>query len=216
MQEQLEKAARSGENERAEIIRALANTPDEALQGALDALAHSQKLVWEVAIELIRAIGYPKNALAISSLVAYVGNSNAPGWEMAVKTLDDLNASITVPYIIAYLLEKDQHQFWEDDVEGICLMLSRINKEVTKRCGPTIAYILGQASIHPSPDLDRGFLVEVLERIGSPDVHYALPALIDLANQEGASNIGRRARAFITSFSKQALEPYRQRLSTLE
>lgn len=95
IREQLEKAAQSGENERIAIVREIAKNSDEALQGALDALAHSQKLVWEVAIELIRAIGYPKNALALPSLVAYVGNSNAPGWEMAVKTLDDLNASIT-------------------------------------------------------------------------------------------------------------------------
>lgn len=216
IQGQLGKAAHSSENERVEIIQELANHPDEALHAALEALALPQKNLWEVAVEVIRAIGYPKNALAIPSLVALAGNSNAPGWEMVVKTLGDLSASITVPHIIAYLLTKDQHQFWEDDVEGICLMLSHLNRAFAIKCGPTIAYILGQTNIHASQDLDRGFLLDVLEKIGSPHAQYALPALIDLAKKEGASRIGKQARALIASFSKQILHPYRHLLPAIE
>lgn len=216
IQDQLEKAAKANEKERMEIIRELANRPDEALQPALDTFTLPQKHLWEVAAQVIRTIGYPKNAPAIPSLVAYVGNSNAPGWEMAVETLVDLGAPIVVPSLIASLWEKDRHQYWETDVEGISLMLSQVNREFAVMCGPTIVYLLSQPNSLSSQDLDQGFLLDVLEKIGPPSINYAIPVLIDIAKKEGTSRIGRQASALITSFSKQDLNPYSLLLPTIE
>lgn len=215
-EDQLEIAARSDEKERILIINELIKQPDEALQAALNILARPLKHVWAVAVQIIHAIGYPKNAPAIPSLVAYVGNSNAPGWESAVETLVDLGAPIVVPYLIAYLWEKDRHQFWGDDVEGICLMLVQANREFARMCGPTIIYILSQNNSISSNELDKGFLLDVLEKISSVDIEYAMPILIDLVKQEGASKIGDQARKLLASFSEQIIDTYRLILPSTE
>jgi hypothetical protein len=71
---QLEKAAFSHKEERARMIQGLANHPDETLDAAIQILHHPKKVSWEVATQVIRAIGYPRNAEAIPTLIAHVGD----------------------------------------------------------------------------------------------------------------------------------------------
>lgn len=212
IQDQLEKAADSNVSERMEIIRDLVNQPDIALQGALDVFTRPhkrpQKHLWEVAVQVIRAVGYPRNASAIPLLVDLVGNMNAPGWEMAVETLDELGATLVVPYLIVYLWDKGRHQYWGDDVEGICLMLSNVNREFAAMCGPTIVYILDQETSTATHDLDKGFLLDVLEKIGADCGEYALPTLISLLQKEETYDLKMRIHRLIASFGKESLKPY--------
>ena len=208
MQDQLEKAAHSNESDRAKIISEIVNQPD-ALQGSLYVFTRPLKHLWGVAVQVIRAIGYPKNASAIPSLVNFAGNMNAPGWEAAVETLDELGAPFVVPYLLAYLWDKERHQYWGYDVEGICLMLSSVNREFAVMCGPTIAYLLSQEASTDPHDLDKGFLLDVLEKIGADCGEYALPTLISLLQREETYDLRTRIHRLIASFDKELLEPYR-------
>lgn len=208
IQDQLEKAAHSNESDRAKIISEIANQPD-ALQGSLYVFTRPLKHLWEVAVQVIRAVGYPKNASAIPSLVDFAGNMNAPGWETAVETLAELGAPIVVPYVIVYLWDKERHQYWGDDVEGICLMLSSVNREFAVMCGPTIVYLLGQEAPISPHDLDKSFLLDVLEKIGADCGEYALPTLISLLQEKETRDLSPRIRRLIGSFDKELLEPYR-------
>ena len=86
---ELEKAAFSQKDERERMIQHLAHYPD-ALQNAIHVLNHPKKVYWEVATQVIRAIGYPRNAEAIPTLIAHVGDQNSFAWKEPVQALVDM------------------------------------------------------------------------------------------------------------------------------
>ncbi len=80
---------------------------------------------------------------------------------------------------------------------------------------PRSSTFLGRSDLPPDEDLDKGFLLDVLEKIGPESVTYALPTLIDLASREGTSEVGKQTWRLIQSFSKEALEPYKFLLDSI-
>ncbi len=205
----LDEAMRSDESGRKRIIGELASRPDDVLDDVIRIFGHAKKSLWKAAAQVIRAIGYPRNAKAIPTLVGEVGDGNSPAWEEAVQTLTDIGPYVVVPYLIHFIWDRTSHFYWGDDVEGICSMLLTVDLTYAVVCGPTLVYILGRSDLPPDKDLDKGYLLDVLKKIGPDGMAYALPTLIDLASREGTSEVGKQARRLIQSFSKEALEPYK-------
>ncbi len=210
---QLEKAAFSQKEERAQMIQELAHYPD-ALQKAIHVLNYPKKVYWEVATQVIRAIGYPRNAEAIPPLIAHVGDQNSLAWKEAVQALVDMGPQVVVPHLMLSLWDQDRHEYWGGDVEGICSMLYyELEQEYAKQCGPLLSYILSRDDLPPPHDLDRGFLLNVLEKIGNDCAEYSLPTLIDFVRKEGESDVGKQAQRLIASFSEEVLRPYKYLLT---
>jgi hypothetical protein len=112
--------------------------------------------------------------------------------------------------------DRDRHAYWGGDVEGICSMLYEVDAQYAKQCGPLITYILGRDDLPPPRDLDRGFLLQVLEKIGNDCAEYALPTLIDFVGNEGKSDGGMQAQRLIASFSQEVLRPYTYLLASFQ
>ena len=205
---QLKKAAFSHKDESDRIIQDLANHPDDTLSEAIHVLNRPMKVYWEVATQVIRAIGFPRNAEAIPTLIAHIGDQNSLAWKEAIQTLVDMGPQVVVPHLTLSLWDRDQHQYWGSDVEGICSMLSEVDQEYAKQCGPLITYILGRDDLPPPRDLDREFLLDVLEKIGNDCAEYALPTLIDFVRKEGTSDAGIQAQRLVASYSEEVLRPY--------
>lgn len=205
---QLKEAVQADEQQKVRIIRELTSHPDETLEAIIQILRHPGAL-GKIAIEIVRTIGYPRNESAIPILLGHVKDKNSYIWEEAVQTLADIGPDVVVPYLIQSIWDRTSHVYWDDDVEGMCLMLTTLDRAYAVACGPTLVYILGRSDLPPDRDLDKGFLLDVLEKIGPDNVIYALPTLIDLASREGTSDVGKQARRLIQSFSEEALEPYK-------
>ncbi len=213
LEAQLEQAASSSKQVKERIIHELASQPNDGLEVALQVLNYPKKPLWEVAVQLIRAIGYPKNARAIPTLIAHVGDLNSLAWQEAVEALVEMGSQVVVPYLIQDLWERNRHQYWGADVEGICTMLCQVDKEYAVQCGPTIAYLLGRTDL---PDnLDGSLLLDVLQKVGPDCAEYALPTLIDLVHHQERSELHSQIKELISSFAHEALEPYKYVLASV-
>lgn len=209
-------AAREYNEQKAEyIIQELVKSPDEAIKVLVNALREPDKIRQAIAIRVIRLIGYPKNESAIPSLVYHIGDPNLPGWGDAVNALTDMGLHVVIPYLIHALWNRDKNQYWGADVEGMCNMLLTVDRIYAVACGPTLVYILGWSDLPPDKELDKSFLLDVLEKIGPDCAIYALPTLIDLVSREGTNVVGKQAQRLIQSFSKEALEPYKFLLASI-
>ncbi|HVB21444.1 MAG TPA: HEAT repeat domain-containing protein [Ktedonobacteraceae bacterium] len=211
----LEAAAYAETDQRKQLLNEIAIFPDEALSVAFKILRSMNRRLWRVAIEVIHTIGYPQNAEAILWMIARVEDRNFLAREEAIQTLLDMGPTVVVPYLILEMWDAKRHQYWGADVEGICGMLTIVDRAYAVACGPTLVYILGRSDLPPDEDLDKGFLLDVLEKIGPESVTYALPTLIDLVSREGTSEVGKQAQRLILSFGKEALEPYKFLLASI-
>ena len=174
---QLGKASRSNAIEREQIIRGLATHPDETIDAVIHLLNSPKKELWEIAVQVIRTIDYPRNARSIPILITHVGDQNSPAWQEAVEALIDIGIDVVVPYLIIDLWDKNHHEYWGADVEGICSMLCVVDREYAIRCGLMITYILSH-DMSPPDELDKGFLLQVLEQLGNDCANYSIPTLI--------------------------------------
>lgn len=211
----LEAAAYAETDQRKRLLNEIASFPEETLSVAFKILRSMNRQLWRVAIEVIRTIGYPQNAEAILWMIARVEDKNFLAREEAVQTLLDMGPHVVVPYLILEMWDAKRHQYWGDDVEGICSMLTFVDRTYAVACGPTLVYILGRSDLPPDEDLDKSFLLNVLEKIGPDSLAYALPTLIDLASREGTSDVGKQTWQLIQSFSEEALEPYKFLLESI-
>jgi hypothetical protein len=147
--------------------------------------------------------------------VYHIGDPNLPGWNEAVNALTDMGLHVVVPYLIRAIWNRDKNQYWGADVEGMCSMLLTVDHTYAVACGPTLVYILGRSDLPPDKDLDKGYLLDVLKKIGPDGMAYALPTLIDLLSREGTSEVGKQTWRLIQSFSEEALEPYKFLLESI-
>lgn len=218
MIEDLLEEAASSENaqSRSQIIRELARYPDKLRSAIANLLKKRKRYLYPVTAQVIHKMGYPGNAALFRLLLDYVGDKNSPVWQEAVQLLVTLGVQEVTPHLIKFVFYRDDHQYWGDDVEGVCSMLCTVDREFAMPCGPVIAHILGKDDLPPPHDLDKGFLLDVLEKIGAECAEYALPALLDLLSKEGTSDIGQQTWRLVVSFDKEALEPYQYLLADLQ
>lgn len=211
----LEEARHADERRRDTIVRELASHPDDTLEAVIKVLNRPMKAHWRTAVQVIHTIGYPRNAKAIPTLIAHVGDQNSLAWDEAVQALVDMGAEAVVPYLIESLWEKKDHQYWGADVEGICSMLCLVDGAFAFQCGPIIVYILGQDILTAPDALDKSFLLNVLEKIGAKCAEYALPTLVGLISKEASSPVAQQAIRLINSFDERMLGPYQMLLISL-
>src|SRR5437660_6912149 len=119
LQGELERISRLSESDRASAIEALANR-NNLLEELMAVFQRLPKSLWVVAIQTIHAVGYPKNRVAAQVILDLATDSNAPGWENAVQTLVDMDPEVVIPLLVAYLLDRTQHQYWAADIEEVC------------------------------------------------------------------------------------------------
>lgn len=203
----LERAAHADIQERESVIQKLASQPDKTLETAVDILNGPKKRLWKIAVQVIRSIGYPRNAPAIPTLFDQVGDRNSPAWREVVETLVDMGSRVVAPYMIYALLEKQS--YWIDTITGICTMLTLVEINYARLCGPAVSYLLSQGKLSDKfEELEQDYLLDVLEKLGPECAFYALPVLIQLVKKEGAGELSKQARKLIASFKQEDLEPY--------
>lgn len=201
--------------EKERLIHELAQHPQETLGEAMRALGSLPKSRWKVAAQVIRAIGYPHNAAALPLLMGHISDPNWPGWGEVVKTLEEMGPEVVVPYILLDFWQRDRVQYWDQHIESICSMLSQVERTFALQCGPALAHLLGRDDLPPDRDLDRSFLLDVLEKIGPDCAEYAMPVLVDFIGKEGNSSSGMQALRLVQSFDQQILERYQYVLAPL-
>src|SRR6266852_4651901 len=99
-EDQLHQATSSDEPVRERIVHELASHPDETLEAMIHVLNRPMKPYWEIATHVIRAIGYPRNAAAIPTLLAHIGDQNSLARQEAIHTLTDMGPQVVVPHLI--------------------------------------------------------------------------------------------------------------------
>lgn len=214
IESQIDQAVSAEETTRQRIIHDLSQRPDETLAAVIGMLKTAPKSRWKVAVQVIRAIGYPYNIPAIPELIAQIGDLNSPAWREAAQTLMDMESPVIVPYLIEALLDMGKTiNHWLDEVAGICSLLTITPREYAVQCGPVITYLLDQETI--LADIDPWYLLTVLEKIGADCGTYALPTLIDIVRREGTSELGKQAQALITVYDSNQVKPYQRLLASL-
>jgi HEAT repeat protein len=220
LEEKLREAALANEHIRERIIRDLASHADDILPVLIHRLRSGPKGGTAfMAAQVIHAIGYPRNQSAIPVLIDRVEDLNNPVWNEAIQTLLDMPAEAVVPAVIQVLLDRGQQVlYWGEAVNGMCAMMARagVSQDLALRCGPVIAYLLSQESLASDRDLDFGYLLDVLKKIGEECAFYALPALISFVQREGTSDLGQEAQELIASFNPALLDPYQYVLPLLD
>jgi hypothetical protein len=205
---ELNRATHADQETRTQITRALASHPDEVFAVLYDALETPPRGYWQVAVDVIQAIGTPRNLLAIPRLLDHIVDLNSPVARQARQALAEMGTEPVVPYLIEKLLDKNRSgNSWFEAIAGICSMLGDVERDFAVLCGPAIASLLVQQ--FPVGELDPGYLLDVLEKIGPECAVYALPSLIRVVKAEGNSEIGQQARALIVSFNQEVVAPYK-------
>ncbi len=104
----LDEASFSDEETKQQIVHDLAAHPDETLESIRGVLTQPQKGRWRGAVQVIRAIGYPRNVPAIPELVDQVSDLNSPARNESIQALTEMERSVVVPHLMKALL--DSHQ----------------------------------------------------------------------------------------------------------
>ncbi len=215
------------------IIQTLAENPeitiDEAIKAAYTLYS---KGPWQLAVRLIVAMGYPRNELAIERFIDNVSDDRmAPYIKLYVTALNEIGVQIVTPHLIRTMLDtsvyqdpKYHYQTRKDpmygrflDIEGIFRYIIPSNILFARLCGPTLAYLLAQVVSIPELGDERSFFLSPFQKLGAECATYALPALIGMVQKWGLDDEdGQEAMELIQTFPKEALEPYKYLLASLQ
>lgn len=207
LQDDLEEIMHLSGEERRQAITFLAGQADQ-LEGLISLLKHPlSRCYWEVALQVLQAIGYPANAKAVNIVLAFATESNAPGWAEAIHTLVEMDARDVIPLLVASLLDRTRHQYWAYEIEEVCQVLNIIDREYARACGPALAFLFSSQE-EQLKDLDREAVITVLEKIGTECAAYALPALLDVLRSEEHSALRQRVESLLASFEPEQLALY--------
>jgi hypothetical protein len=204
------------QKEQNELIKDLEAQPDRKLDAMRAVLKSAWKSRWRSAVQAIRAIGYPDNAAALPELVIdQIGDRNSAGWAEAVQTLLEMPLNFVSEYIIWVLWDRGKTiPYWSSVAEGVCMMLSQIKADYALYCCPVLVYLLSEKNL--PEDFDQSVLLDVLEVIPPQNIIYALPAFIDLAEQNAKdTSIGEQVRSLMTRFDENILEPYQKLIANI-
>lgn len=218
LEEKLDQVTFADEVTRERLIRELASQPDEIVDVLVQTLKYGPKRRWKTAIQVLRAMEYPRNAFALPQLITELSDRNSPAWEEVVAVLIDMGPMVVVPIFIRTMLKKSSQPYWIDTIVGICTMLSlaSVERRFAVACGPVVAYLLNQGTLSDEWEtLEPEYLLDVLKKIGPECASYALPTLLMLLDKEGLSALGKQVYQFVISFDKETLEPYKLVLPSL-
>lgn len=210
-----QEAVRADKETKERVIQALASHPQETLPVMIDVLRTPQKFQWGLAIQVIRAIGYPQNRTALPYVIEHLADGNSPIQKVVVQMLNEMEPEVVVPHLIQFLLDPTRHYDWEAEVQEICCILWTMKQAYIDPCGPTVAHLLGYFLGRDDfrGKFDSSYFLDILEKIGPPCASYALPVLISVINHQGSGEVGLQARQLIASFEREDQAPYQDMLA---
>jgi HEAT repeat protein len=103
----LREAVWADEETQQRLMQELARYPEETLGALIASIEHDDKPFLSLAAQAIRAIGYPKNAIALPCLVDLVSDQNVPERLDAILALQEMEVDAVVPYFLKYVLKRD-------------------------------------------------------------------------------------------------------------
>lgn len=166
-----------------------------------------------MALQAIRALGYPRNAAILPLVVDHLVDGNWPGWSDAIGILMDVTLSLVTPLLREILLDQGKkRELWYSDVEGICAALSHMGKEYILPCIPSILFVLSLRVGLDDPDPE--FLLRALEHAEIYHYSYLLPTLLRISDTATQEATRRYAESLVRQFSSKDLEPYKRVLSS--
>lgn len=188
-----------------QAIRELAAQSQEVLPALISIFNTLGDFEKAIAIRVLRAIGYPKNAAAIPQVVDALAAQNTFASNEAYQAVREIGLpEIIVPYFIEYLWGKGKNKQtidWIDGVASLCSSLLGLGIEYIRMCAPVIVYL---NSLDLSEEFDRTFLLDVIEELSPTESSYAIPSLISLLHPKKETVLGKYAK----EQAKKLLERY--------
>jgi hypothetical protein len=219
---QLENIALQKGNERALAIQQLASLLAINLQDNLSELEQflgsPLKNLRVVAVEIIRAIGYPQNAHALPIMLDEFTDPNSPALYEVVHMLDDLEVKVANMYLLQ-LLGKYAYNgnalAYSEVLECVCswLVLRETKHVYAETVGPLL---IATIDLWSNDTYCRDSVLGTLESIGMSITNYALPGLLEVAWREKGSIWGRRVWIFINSLDPGFLVLYQLILNEIQ
>jgi hypothetical protein len=230
--EQLQQVVYADEQTQSRLIQILAKDPaitvDEAIKAAYSLYF---KGPWQLAVQLIVVMGYPRNEPAIERFISDISlERNVPYVELYLTTFNQIGVQVVAPYIIRTMLDTSHDQdpiyLYKGQSRGLMARFRDINgildyilpRDLTlaRLCGPTLAYLLAQVIAIPELEAERSYYLSAFQKLGVECAFYALPALIGMVQKWGiADRDSKEAMELIESFPKEVLEPYKYLLRSL-
>ncbi len=179
-----EAASIEDEQRRDQIIRELATHSDETLAALIDILQRPMEALWEVAVQVIRVMGYPQNASAIPALTVHARDRNSPARSEAFQALVDIGPWAVVPSLLKVkeddaiddliydLLVEAGRRFWALDEQEKEQLIQELVSHPDEALG-VVTYILQNA-------LKEWWeaAVRIIRAIGYPRNASAIPVLV--------------------------------------
>jgi hypothetical protein len=217
LREQLENILLKSNETRDADVKQLASSLKMHLEEYVEELGRFLGSPWKdlrvVAVEVIRAIGYPQNANLLPGVLAEFTDPNSPALKEVQHMLDDLEEEVASSYLLqlfftyAYSSSKNALAYSEIlECVGSWLALKGTKRAYAEAVGPQLLATIDRWS---EDTYCRDSVLGVLEKIGLSSVDYALPGLLRVAQREKGSLLGKRVWKFVLSFQEDSLALYR-------
>lgn len=196
------------------VAESLIANSDAAIDVLSYILSNPLKEWWEFAVQVVAAIGYPRNAAALPLVIGHACMGNDIAENAAIQTLVALEPQVLAPYLLDALFyngKSDKYLYvgiWEI---AWFLLDKRVGNAFVRPCGPSVVLYLNKLHDREMKSADR--LIRVLEKIGVECASYALPTLLDLLSRCKTEKLAQQIRNLIATFPGDAVEPY-SRIST--
>lgn len=185
-------------------IAYLAEHYHEYLPNLLETLRTGDKDEFEIAADVMRIIGYPANAEAVSYLLHDCWYGMTPSAHISKETVLHMPVEYIIPYFVELLWEQRSQPHWRDDAASAIYMLAN-EMDITgaRQCLPVLCTLIVQ---NQCPHL--GFTLQCLERVNREERAFAFPALLFLRDGEPDSATLSRVKKLIDTYDSAQLQPY--------
>ncbi|MBA2678103.1 MAG: hypothetical protein H0U76_06885 [Ktedonobacteraceae bacterium] len=155
----------------------------------------------------------------ILELLFTLAEPNDSEWGVAFASFFSIASTQTLPVLIDAFWDRGATRpYWEDEVEGWCIMLYHAQRTLSKsdfieQCIPTL---IGLLYIQKGYKFDPSMVMEVLKLFDLSGYSYIIPALIQTVRYNWGSDAVTDARELLKRFSLVEFQPYQSLLASLE
>lgn len=205
------------EQRREQLIRELASHPDDTLEPCTEMLWRGDGALRIVAVQVIRAIGYPANRGAIRNLVTLVSDLHSPARLVAMQTLLEMEPAKVIPHLKKSLTFGCEPNQWVATIAGICTMLVEMDvpEEYLLQCGDTVSRLLWRGDI--PEDFDWRYLLNVIEKVGPQRIFFVAPGLIFFAqggwDGEEPKEVQEQAQRLVDQLDQQEVADWKEQFA---
>ncbi len=233
LEQALAATARHDWNTRAHLAQELASQPEDLFEALPEILGARSTELQSITVEaFLRAtdvssvgyiskglhaiaskafymVGYPINERAIPFLLCAISDANIPGAAYAFWALQAAPFEAIIPYVIDVFWDRERPPAWRKEMLlTVSDLLMDFEDQNLDPVGPTVAYLLG--SSEEFEERVTQALLAVLQAIGAPSAHYAIPTLVALVERSPNDMIRTRAKHLLDSYSDDERAPYRR------